>query len=113
MLVIDWLSGWLHADLATWTWRLVHISALGQTAFVILWALLPWYRTWVGRALMSKSLALAIYLDFVVVVDHWGPFGGQQTLAVVLFGLITLGIWTQLGVIAFEVVRAWLVHRRL
>lgn len=93
------LSGWFAADMFTWTIRLVHIAALGQTLFVILWATMPWYRHAVGRALMVKSFALMAYLDWAVLVLHFGPLPHHDTIALLLFGFITLGIWSQLLVI--------------
>lgn len=108
MSVMQALVDWLDADLFHWTVRLVHASAIGQTLFVFEWFLLPWYRTVVGRALMVKSFTLMLYLDWTLVVYHWGPLTDQQTIAVVLFGLITVGIWSQVAAITHEM---WRGHR--
>lgn len=83
--------------------RLVHASALGQTLFVLMWALLPWWRSVVGRALMTKSLMLALYLNWTLVVYHWGPFTHQQLIAFWLFVGITVGIWSQGVAIGHEI----------
>jgi hypothetical protein len=100
------IFGWFDADLFGWTVRLVHAAAVGQTAFVVLWAMLPFYRTWVGRALMVKSFSLMLYLDWAVAVyHHWLPLGHQQVIAVVLFAFIAVGIWSQMGAIVFEMRR--------
>lgn len=103
------LVDWIQADQFTWTVRLVHLAAIGQTLFVLLWATLPWWRMWVGRALMVKSFALMLYLDWALVVYHWGPFEHQPTIAIWLFGLITVGIWSQVGAIFHEM---WRGRRR-
>jgi hypothetical protein len=105
MIVYQALADWLSADLFSWTVRLVHAAAIGQTLFVFQWAFLPWYRTVIGRALMVKSLSLMLYLDWTLVVYHWGPLTDQQTIAVVLFGLITFGIWSQLVALNHEIWR--------
>jgi hypothetical protein len=100
------LLGWFDVSLIDWTRRLVYAAAVGQTLFVVLWATLPFYRTWVGRALMIKSLSLMIYLDWAVaVINGWVPESHRQNIAVVLFGLITVGIWSQLVAILVEMMR--------
>lgn len=104
--VLDALAGWFDASLFDWTVRLVHVSAVGQTLFVLLWWSLPWYRTVVGRALMVKSFTLMLYLDWAVAVYHFGPFDHQEAIGVALFGLIAFGIWSQVVAIAREMWRA-------
>lgn len=88
---------------------MLYAAAVGQTLFVGLWFSLPWYTHWVGRALMVKSVALATYLDFAVVLYHVSPFAALPTLSAILFGFITVGIWSQLVVIAYE---RWRTRRR-
>jgi hypothetical protein len=97
---------WLTADSLTWAIRLLHISAVGQTLFVLIWATLPWWRTFIGRALMVKSVALMLYLDWSVLVYHYGPFNNQNTIGLLLFAFITVGILTQLSVLSREVHKA-------
>jgi hypothetical protein len=87
------------------TWML-WIAAVGQTAFVGLWFSLPWWRIWIGRALMVKSLALGVYLDFALVLHYVTPFPGLLLLSMILFGFITVGIWSQLVALVLEVSRA-------
>lgn len=100
------LLGWFDASLYDWSLRLVYAAAVGQTLFVILWGTLPWYRTRVGRALMVKSVSLMVYLDWaVLVINGWVPIAHRENIAVVLFGLITVGIWTQLTALTFEIWR--------
>lgn len=108
-IIADWL---FDATLLEWALRLVVGSAIGQTLFVLLWSTLPWWRSIVGRALMVKSLALAIYLDWAVTSYYWGPFDNSETIAVCLFGLVFAGIWSQLGAISYEMLRARLDRRR-
>lgn len=99
------LFGWFAASLHDWSLRLLYAAAIGQTLFVVLWATRPWYRLWIGRALMVKSATLMIYLDWaVLVVNGWSA--NRALMAVVLFGLITVGIWTQLAALSYEMSRA-------
>lgn len=84
---------------------LLWAAAAGQTLFVLLWLRLPWHTHWVGRALMVKSVALATYLDFALVHHYLAPYPALPLLAVVLFGLIVVGIWWQLVTLAYESTR--------
>jgi hypothetical protein len=84
---------------------LLWASAVGQTLFVVLWMTMPWWRHWVGRALMVKSIALGIYLDFALVHNYIDPYPALPLLGVILFGFITIGIWTQLATLAHEAKR--------
>lgn len=104
------LLDWLNVDLHIWTWREIHVAAVGQVLFVALWFTRPWYRTWIGRALMIKSFSLGLYLVWAVWVIHTspqiarpsGPPTSREYIAFALFGLITVGIWTQLGALSYE-----------
>lgn len=75
--------------LAVW---LVISSTIGQTLFVAMWAPLGWWREWIGRALMSKSAALMVYL-WAAVLSLALPVPEWTWLA--LFTLIDVGIWYQ------------------
>lgn len=103
--IFDWL---FEASLFDWTLRLYTAAAVGQTLFVVVWAFLPWWQTTVGRALMVKSFALMLILDWSLATYHLGPFPHQQEIGVSLFGLVALGIWVQFGAIAREI---WLGRR--
>lgn len=78
---------------------LMWTAAFGQTVFVVLWATRPWYRTLIGRALMTKGLALTLVLWFWIVgyyfPDH--PYRGE--IRDVLLAAVAVGIWAQ--VVAF------------
>ena len=85
---------------------LLHISAIGQTAFVILWATRPWYREWIGRALMVKSFSLMLFLDRALVLSYLEPRPSRAPLwTTILFGFVTLGIVTQLAALVYEMWR--------
>lgn len=47
------------------------VSAVAQTAFVVIWATRPWYLVRIGRALMSKSATLCWVLVLTVVNTFW------------------------------------------
>lgn len=79
----------------TWT------AAIGQTAFVILWATKPWWRTLIGRALMTKGLALALVLWFWIVGYYFPGHPYRDEIRDGLLAAVAVGIWAQ--VLAFIV----------
>ena len=109
------LAGWL-PDLETlgaiMAW-LLHAGAIGQTTFVVLWLCLPWWREWIGRALMVKSLALMIFLDSALVHHHLTDYPAKPYVVAGLFALVVLGIWTQVAALAHEMWKAWRQRRRV
>lgn len=81
---------------------LVHVSAVAQTVFVVLWLTLPWWREWVGRALMVKSVALALFLDFSLINHYAGEYAWRPYLTAGLFALVTAGIVSQVIALPYE-----------
>lgn len=54
------------------------VAAIGQTAFVLIYATRPWYLVRIGRALMSKSATLCWVLVLTVVNTFWAyPYERQ------------------------------------
>lgn len=76
-------------------------AAIGQTAFVVLWATKPWYRTLIGRALMTKGMALCAVLWFWIVGFYFPDHPYRAELRDALLAAMTVGIWVQ--VVAFVV----------
>ena len=76
-------------------------AAFGQTVFVILWATRPWYRTLIGRALMTKGLALTLVLWFWIVGFYFPDHPHRDELRDGLLAAMAVGIWAQ--VVAFVV----------
>lgn len=46
-------------------------AALSATIFPFVYALVPWWKTHLGRAFMLRSIATAIILDLIVVFEFW------------------------------------------
>lgn len=85
----------------------VHIMLLGQVIFVLLWGRLPWWREWIGRALMTKSTALAILIAanlvlfwYLLITNKEYKYSYEVRLAVNT--LVTLGIWSQVVALVRE-----------
>ena len=78
------------------------LAAIGQTWFVLRYASRPWRKHFVGRALMTKSAALAILLDLAIVhliVDY----RYEDIVEASLYWLVVVGIYRQ--VVAIERLR--------
>lgn len=71
-----------------------HVSAIGQTAFVLFYLTLPWWRTYLGRALFFKSAVLMILLDLGVASLQWGWLANEQFF-LFMYWLLALSIWGQ------------------
>lgn len=92
---------------------LVHLMVVGQLLFVALWASFPWWKEWVGRALMIKSFSLlvllvgslALFWGFMITDAEWS---WAEEFRLGMNAFVTLGIWTQL--VAFLV--EWRTARR-
>ena len=78
------------------------VAAVGQSAFVVMWASFPWWRQWIGRALMTKSVSLCALLWLIILgayhPDHWG----RATMRDLLFGLMCVGVWFQVWALWHE-----------
>ena len=83
-------------------WRLPAI-VIGQGIFVAMWGAMPWWRQWIGRALMLKSTALLISFGAI----WWARHGTLPDIAWdVLEWLILVGVWAQVVALVREVAAA-------
>jgi len=85
-----------------YTGILLWIGAVAQTAFVALWATMPWFRTPVTRALMIKSAALAAMFDLMVLGRFWPNYPGRPVVVTVAFTLVVVGVVSQLATVAWS-----------
>lgn len=90
-------------DIALW---LVRLAAPPQTLFVLVYGLwMPWWRTQTGRAIFTKSLALALLLNLSLLSVAIGPYPGHQVVEVCVIGLVAVGAWLQLLALLVEMLR--------
>ena len=85
-------------------WRINSVfAATGQTVFILLYLLFPWWKSFLGRALFYKAIVFGLLLNVVMVglAFDW-PF--EAEVIVMLMGLVGTGIWAQN--VAFIKVRA-------
>lgn len=73
----------------------VHIGAIPATLFPIFYARSPWRSTDVGKALMTKGIAMALLFDATVANFWFGEFPGFEVLRPIIFTLVVVGITYQ------------------
>lgn len=81
-------------DLDFWRTATLAFVALGQVAFVMLYATFPWYKSFLGRALFFKGFTFLLLTGFAVLARLL-DLGGEDKLFVVLYALLGLGVWAQ------------------
>lgn len=77
-------------------------AAVGQTIFIVIWSTRPWWRLWIGRALMAKSAALVLVLWFWVVGFYAPEYTYRDEVRSALIFAVTVGIWLQVVVVVVE-----------
>lgn len=81
-----------------WRTHAITAAAVGQTIFVLLYALWPWYKNFLGRSLFFKSLALMLLLDLGVTFRNI-DWVYEDLVFTILYTTFAVGVWVQ--VIAF------------
>lgn len=56
-----------------WTQTCLIIAAITTTAFPVLYAFSPWYKSKLGRIVMAQSLAFAVAIDMTTIFQFWVP----------------------------------------
>lgn len=69
-------------------------AALGQTMFVLLYATFPWYKTFLGRSLFGKAVALLVIMDFAAL-SRLFDFGANDVVFTLMYGSLAIGVWWQ------------------
>lgn len=84
-----------------WTLYLTIWGATAQTLFILIYAFRPWWRAFVGQALFTKSLALAVLLD-IAVVNKALDYRHEDLVFDVLYAGVVGGITFQLVALIVE-----------
>lgn len=54
----------------------------------------PWWRSWIGRALMVEAIGVFTLLSFSVLYQWFGPgYWGRNFVRISGMGVATLGFW--------------------
>lgn len=90
------MSPAVNAALDSIATALIIIAAPAATMFPIVYWFRPWRQSQIGRALMVKATGMALLIDITIAYYAFGddyPF--RHLVRVIIYGLITLGIWWQ------------------
>lgn len=92
-----------------YTELLVFASLPAANGFPLVYGLLqPWWRSQVGRALLTKATGLAIILNLTAAVYIFGDYWIRPYVRAAAFTLVVVGIWYQFLVFAPTI---WRGHR--
>lgn len=81
-------------DLDGWRTITLLTAALGQTAFVFLYLLYPWWKSFLGKALFGKSIALVLIIDFAALSRIF-EFGHSDLYFTIMYSVLAIGVWLQ------------------
>lgn len=70
------------------------IAAFTTTAFPLLYAFAPWYKSRLGRGLMLQGIAIALALDLTVLFAIWTPTNILVLFWVSFFGFAFIAMAT-------------------
>jgi hypothetical protein len=74
-----------------WALALVWVATVPQTLFILIYGTTnQWWLSWIGRALFTSSLALALLLNMSLVAYYYHDLLDQRESNVVI-GLVALG----------------------
>jgi hypothetical protein len=75
---------------------LVLLMAPPATLFPILYAFRPWYRSLIGRALMTHSVGLALLIDISLLYKAFGDdYPGRDIVRLAVYSVILVGVTGQ------------------
>jgi hypothetical protein len=82
--------------------------APAATLFPLLYGLTtPWWRSLIGRALMTKAVGLALLIDISLAYQWLGDdYFLRDVVRLTVYGLIFVGVWLQLTALFVEKYRA-------
>lgn len=77
---------------------LIFAAAVPATVVPVAYGLLlPWWRSWLGRAFMTEATALALVLDLSLAFRYWpGHDTIKGDVALAVYALIAAGCWMML-----------------
>lgn len=83
---------------------LIFAVATAQSAFIVIYGIWsPWWRTWLGRAVFTKGLGLALLADLALAHNLLGEeYPGRDVIRLTIFTLLAVGAWLQLAVLISE-----------
>lgn len=75
---------------------LVVVAAVPANLFPLAYGLgSPWYRSPLGRALMTQSTGIALLIDVTMLRYVLGDYPGRDAIRIAIYGLVTAGLYLQ------------------
>lgn len=84
----------MNVDTELWRTCALLAAGIGQTAFVLLYALFPWWRTFLGRALFYKAITLMMLTD-AFILARFGIIPVSDKMFIFIYSLLAVGVWWQ------------------
>lgn len=86
---------------------LILIAAPAQTLFALIYGFAsPWWRSLIGRALLTKALGLALLIDISLLYQWLGDdYALRDVVRISVYTLIACGAWLQLTALLAEKVK--------
>lgn len=99
---LNHLDGWSQFDVL-----MVCLMTVGQIIFVGTWMVLPWWKEWIGRALMIKSSTLALLLGLTItntmLMLRGIDYRGMNEVQATGYLLVNVGVWSQVIALGSEI----------
>lgn len=90
------MNGWIHVAIgALW------VSAVFQTAFILVYGAGPWRYDFIGQALFFKSASLAVVLD-VTLLNYYVTYDWQHQVSACLMCTVALAIVYQFAALMVQ-----------
>lgn len=81
-------------DLDFWRTTGLGLAVLGQFGFIMLYATFPWWRTFLGKALFFKAIALGA-ICLVAFLSRLGVLAYESEVFTAMYWLLAVGVWAQ------------------
>lgn len=77
---------------------LVYIALPAVILYPLIYGLTsPWWKSWIGRALLIKAVGILILIIFSALFHIFGPnYWGRDTIRIVGMIIVDIGVWAVL-----------------
>ena len=91
------------AHMMKWVEFFLFMAAITTTAFPVLYAFSPWYKSLLGRLIMTQATTLAVAMNLTLYFHFWTPTDIRVALLIniivvaaigITSGLLTWMLWT-------------------
>ncbi|WP_310962159.1 putative phage holin [Nocardioides terrisoli] len=90
-------------------WIIVAAAPAATAVPIVYAATARWWRSLIGRAMMTSAVGLALLVDLSLIFHGWsGHLGVKEAIALVVYGIVACGAWLTL----FALARTQVLQRR-